>query len=268
MKTIKKVTTKVISELYEFKPKQTRYCICIPVINEGHKIRKQLAKMKPLTNFIDIIICDGGSTDKSLGLTYLKKQGVRSLIIKRIPGKQGTQFRLGFDYALKQGYKGIITIDGNNKDGLDAIPSFIDHLDKGFDYVQGSRFVPGGKAINTPLSRYLGIRLFMSPLLSLAAGYPYTDITNGFRAFSKKYLTHPDVQIFREIFISYELLFYLTIRAKQLDLKTTEIPVTRTYPKGKIPTKIVGWKGNLHMIITALKVFFNYYHPKTKVANK
>jgi len=258
----KKINSLVISETYEFKSKKTKYCLCIPVINEGKKIRTQLIKMLPLTDLVDIIICDGGSTDNSLDFKYLKKHQVRTLIIKKIPGKQGTQFRLGFEYALKQGYQGIITVDGNNKDGLNAIPRFIEHLDKGYDYVQGSRFIPGGKAINTPASRYLGIRLFMSPLLSLAAGYNYTDITNGFRAFSKKYLTHPQVATFRDIFISYELLFYLTVRANQLNLKTIEIPVTRTYPKGKIPTKIIGWHGNIHMIVTALKVFFNQYHPK------
>lgn len=257
------ISTKIISEQYEFKPKSTKYCICIPVINEGKKIQKQLSEMKPLSHLADIIICDGGSTDGSLDLVFLKKHNIRTLIIKKIPGKQGTQFRIGFEYAIKEGYKGIITIDGNNKDNPEAILDFIKLLNKGYDYIQGSRFVKGGKAIDNPLSRLVGIRLFMSPLLSLSAKYWYTDITNGYRAFSTRYLTHPRVDIFRDIFSSYELLFYLTVRANQIGLKTIEIPVTRTYPKGKIPTKIIGWKGNLHMIKTALKVSLGYYHPKS-----
>lgn len=249
-------------DIFEFRKRKTKYCICIPVINEGDKIRDQLTKMKPYTNTLDIIICDGGSTDRSLGKKFLKAQNVRTLIVKKSPGKQGTQFRIGFQYALNQGYEGIITMDGNNKDGIKAIPDFIKALDNDYDYVQGSRFIKGGKAINNPISRLIGIRLIMSPLLSVTSGYWYTDITNGYRAFSRKYLTDSRVNIFRDIFISYELLFYLTVRANQIGAKTKEIPVVRTYPKGKIPTKIIGWKGNLHMIKTALQVVFGYYHPK------
>ncbi len=248
-------------QINEFGSKCSNYCLCIPIMNEGHKFKKQLAKLTPYKKLVDIIILDWGSTDGSTNKTFLKKNGVRTLIIKESPGRQGTQFRMGFSYALKEGYDGIITMDGNNKDGAEAIPYFIKSLKEGFDYIQGSRFVKDGKGINTPLSRYLGIRFVLSPLLSLAANYWYTDITNGYRAFSRNYLLHPKVKPFRDIFISYEMLFYLTVRANQIGLKTKEIPVVREYPKGEIPTKIKGWKGNLHMITTAIKVVTNYYHP-------
>lgn len=248
--------------IFELRPRRTKYCICIPVINEGEKIKQQLVKMKPYSKLADIIICDGGSTDGSLKISFLRSQNVRTLLVKKSPGKQGTQFRIGFEYALTQGYKGIITMDGNNKDSVETITDFIKCLDQDYDYIQGSRFTKGGKAIDNPLSRIVGIRLIMSPLLSLVANYWYTDITNGFRAFSKRYLLNPKVNIFRDVFVSYELLFYLTVRANQIKLKTKEIPVTRTYPAGKIPTKIIGWKGNWHMIKTALKVAFRFYHPQ------
>jgi len=248
-------------EITEFHKKKTNYCICIPVINEGKKIKKQLQKIKKYAHTIDIIILDGGSTDGSLTKTFLKTNGVRTLLVKKTPGRQGTQLRMGFSYALKEGYDGIITIDGNGKDGVEAIPSFITALTEGYDCVAGSRFTNGGKAINTPLSRYIGIRLIGSPLLSLAAMHWYTDVTNGFMGYSKNYLLHPKVQPLRNIFVGYELLFYLDIRASQLDLSIKEIPVTRKYPKNKIPTKIKGWKGNLDVIKTFFKVAVGFYNP-------
>lgn len=251
-----------IHQIYAFRKKRHEYCLCIPVMNEGDKFKKQLAKLKPYNKLVDIIVLDWGSTDGSTDKNFLKHNQVRALIIKESPGRQGTQFRMGFAYALKELYVGIITMDGNNKDSPEAIPNFIKELEKGYDYIQGSRFVKGGKGINTPLSRYLGVRFILSPLLSLAAWYWYSDITNAYRAFSRRYLLHPSVQPFRNIFISYEMLLYLTVRATQIGLKTKEIPVIREYPKGEIPTKIKGWRGNLHMIITAIKVATNYYHPK------
>ena len=43
------------------------------------------------------------------------------------------------DYALGEDYEGFVLLDGNGKDGVEAIPSFFAALDEGFDYVQGSR---------------------------------------------------------------------------------------------------------------------------------
>ncbi|MBU1031427.1 glycosyltransferase family 2 protein, partial [Patescibacteria group bacterium] len=195
-------------KISEFKKKSTRYCICIPVLNEGEKIKKELKSLIPFSKMADIIIADWGSTDGSTDLDFLKKMGVRSLLILKSPGKQGTQLRMVFSYALKQGYEGMIQIDGNNKDGVDAIPEFIKELDGRFDYIQGSRYIKGGKAVNTPLLRWWAVRFLGSPLLSLGAGYWYTDITNGFRGYSRKYLLHLNVQPFRNIFVGYELNMY------------------------------------------------------------
>ena len=50
-------------EVRELGLRKTKYCICIPVLNEGEKIKKQLEKMKKYTKLVDIIIADWGSTD-------------------------------------------------------------------------------------------------------------------------------------------------------------------------------------------------------------
>lgn len=249
-------------DIYEFRPKKTKYCACIPVLNEGEKIKKQLERMLPNSKLADILILDWGSTDGSLKKGFLKNYNVRTLLTKKSPGRQGTQLRMGFAYALRQGYEGIIQVDGNNKDGVEVIPEFIKALNEGYDYIQGSRFIKGGQAINTPFSRWFGVKLIASPILSSSAGYKYTDVTNGFRGYSRRYLLHPDAQIFRDIFIRYEFNLYLTVRAAQLGLKTKELPVKREYPKGKTPTKITILRGNLDFLVTIFKVAFKFYHPK------
>lgn len=248
--------------IHQFKKKQTKYCICIPVLNEGARIKNQLKKMFPYSKMADIIIADWGSTDGSMDERFLKKCNVRTILSLQSPGQQGTQLRMGFSYALKQGYKGIIQIDGNNKDGVDSIPEFIKGLDEGFYYLQGSRFIKGGVAVNTPLVRYLAIRIIASPILSFGAGFFYTDVTNGFRGYSSKYLLHPQVQPFRDLFEQYEFNMYLTVRANQLGLKTKELSVSRKYPKGKVHTKISLFKGNFNFLTTILKASLGLYNPK------
>lgn len=248
-------------KVHELKKKNSRYCVCIPVLNEGEKIKKQLERMQPFSKLVDIIIADWGSTDGSTDKDYLKKNNIRTLLILKSPGRQGTQLRMAFSYALKEGYEGIIQIDGNNKDGVEAIPNFIKALDQGFDYVQGSRFIKGGRAINTPPMRYFAVKLLAAPILSFGARFWYTDVTNGFRGYSKKYLLHPKVQPFRDIFVNYELNMYLTVRANQLGLKTKEIPVERRYTKGKVHTKISFFKGNSNFLLSQIKAALGFYNP-------
>ena len=230
-------------------PRQHRHVLVIPVINEGERIRRQLRQIAELAPACDIVIADGGSTDGSLDPDFLRSVGVRALLTKTAPGKLSAQLRIAYAFALDEGYEGIVTVDGNGKDGVDAIPLFLEKLDEGYDYVQGSRYVPGGIAENTPRDRHLAGRLIHAPVLSLAAGRWYTDTTNGFRGYSARYLADPRVAPFRDVFVRYELLFYLTVRAARLGLRTTEVPVARRYPKDEAtPTKISGMRGRVDML--------------------
>jgi dolichol-phosphate mannosyltransferase len=244
-----------------FFKKKHLYCLGIPIINEGKRFKKQLVKLKKYSNLIDILIFDGGSTDGSTDEYFLKEMGVRAILVKKSPGKQGTQLRMGFSYAIKEGYEGIITIDGNNKDGVDAIPRFLDQLQKGEDFIQGSRYKKGGKSVNTPHLRHIGNHLILAPLFSLASGFRFTDVTNGFRAYSKKLLLDPQVKPFRNIFISYELIFYLGVRAAQLGYKVSEIPVVRKYPHNTIPTKIKGFSSLWQVFKVGIQTTLGYYNP-------
>lgn len=246
----------------DFREKRNKYACLIPVINEGERIRAQLERMKTLSEQVDVFIVDGGSTDGSLEPAFLSSHGVRSLLIKTGPGKLSSQLRVGLHVALEEGYAGVILIDGNNKDNPEAIPLFIRALNEGYDHVQGSRFIPGGKEENTPLSRKLGIKLLHAPLISVAARARYTDTTNGFRAYSARLLKDARVQPFRDVFSAYELHYYLAIRAGQLRFRLTEVPVERVYPaQGKTPTKIKGLRGNLLILKTLIRSAAGAFNP-------
>ncbi|MBQ6930170.1 MAG: glycosyltransferase family 2 protein [Oscillospiraceae bacterium] len=251
-------------ECHEYEEKKNKYCLCIPIINEKENIRLELhrARVNKVHTICDIIICDGGSTDGGTDEDMMRGLGVNTLLVKKGPGKQGAQLRMGFYWALKRGYEGIITIDGNNKDSIEDVSNFIEKLEEGYDFVQGSRFIAGGQAINTPISRHIAVKLIHAPVISFTAKEKFTDTTNNFRAYSKKYLTHPLVQPFRNVFKTYELLAYLSTRASQLKLKTCEIPVTRAYPNsGKVPTKISPIKGNSELMKILLANAAGRYNP-------
>lgn len=241
--------------------KKHPYCVVIPVINEGERIKSLLERMEAnrIPAIVDIIIVDGGSTDGSLELDALRRVGVRGLVVKKGPGKLSAQLRCAYAFALDQGYEGIVTIDGNDKDDPEAIPRFIEALEDGVDFVQASRFLPGGVAVNTPKSRDFAIRYIHAPCLSLASGFKWTDTTQGFRAYSRRMLIDQNLAIFRNVFESYELLAYLSYGVPRLGFVCKELPTKRHYPVGQVPTKISTFKGNLKVFCVLITACFGRY---------
>ena len=236
-------------QVYELKKKVNGVALVIPILNEKPRILEQLKKIQAFEPEVDVIIVDGGSTDGIEKDLQIHDLNVSAILVKIGKGKLSAQLRVAFHFCLQSGYESVITMDGNGKDGVEGINTIKNALDQEYDFVQGSRFVRGGKSENTPLSRYLAIRFLHAPITSFAARFRYTDTTNGFRGHSLKFFSADEVDLFRDVFDSYELLAYLPICAKRLGYRVTEVPVRRSYPStGEIPTKIHGISGQLRVL--------------------
>jgi dolichol-phosphate mannosyltransferase len=248
--------------IVSLRPRAHKYALVIPVLNEDGRITAQLERLQASDPPADVIIADGGSTDGSVDPSALAVRGVSVLLTKLGPGKLSAQLRMGFHFCLEAGYEGIITMDGNGKDGVEGVVRIAGALDLGYAFVQGSRFVPGGHAENTPLERYLAIRLVHAPLTSLGARRRYTDTTNGFRGHSRRLLSDPLVAPLRDVFDTYEILAYLPIRAARLGYRVTEVPVDRSYPDDEPkPTKINGLGAHSELIRILVRAAWGAYDP-------
>lgn len=249
----------------EFRTKEHNYCLCIPIYNEGIRIQTELQKIldSNIINIVDVILLDGGSTDGTTSIENLQKYRINTLIKMKEEGiyRQSEALKAGFYFSLNRKYLGIISIDGNNKDSIESVKEFVKKLEEGYDFIQGSRFQKGGTEENTPLDRLLAIRFIHAPIISFIAKKRYTDTTSLYRGYSAKYLNHPKVKPFRNIFKSYELSTYLSTRADQIGLKTCEIPVRRIYPRGKYPTKVGKIKGNWKMLYSLIENLLGKYNP-------
>ena len=247
----------------EFKTKYHKVALVIPILNEKPRILEQLKRIQILGPDVDVIVVDGGSTDEIEKDLQITEYGLSAFLIKNGNGSLSAQLRVGFHFCVERGYEFVITMDGNGKDGAEGINTIKDRLEMDFDFVQGSRFIKGGRSENTPISRYLAIRFIHAPLTSLGSRYWFTDSTNGFRGHSLSLLTHPEVQIFRDEFDSYELLAYLPIMARKVGLTVCEAPVIRRYPVGvATPTKIHGLSSQLRILLILLKSIIGEYRPK------
>ncbi len=237
----------------ELNTRQSKYAICIPVVNEGIRLKKQLLEMKRLHIYeqADIIICDGNSVDGSTDPDFLREAKVFALI--QCPrAHQSEQLIEGFKFALEYAYEGVITIDGNNKDSVSTIPLFISKIQEGYGFVQGSRYIKGGVAANTPLIRTFAIKFHVHFMNKITNGN-FTDTTNGFRAFHSMVLLGHYSQLFNErTYSSHEIAYYLFVIAAKY--KHTEVAVSRKYPIKGRATKIVPIIGHLELLWILIKL--------------
>jgi len=244
--------------------KKNKFCLIIPVINEGKNIQNLLNRIYQisLSKKIDIIIVDGGSNDKSIIVKDLKLKSIRGLIVLREEGKLSSQLRCAYSLALKDGYRGFITIDGNNKDDPMSVLTFIKYLEDGYDFIQASRFIEKGKGINTPLSRSFAIKFIHVPLINFFSNFNWTDTTQGFRGYSRKIFEDKKISPFRNVFITYELLSYLSYQVPRLGYRCIEIPTIRKYPKVGVPSKITSIKDYINLFKILIYTCLGFYNPK------
>jgi dolichol-phosphate mannosyltransferase len=141
----------------------------------------------------------------------------------------GFGIRQALRYCQDSGYKFVVTMAANGKDNPSEIPRFTRALAQGFDYVQGSRFMQGGKAERTPLLRGIFNRLWPK-VWCLLVGRRLTEVTNGFRAYSLRILLDKGVHLEQRWLGHYALEYYLHFKALTCGYRYCEVPVTKTYP--------------------------------------
>lgn len=228
-----------------------RVAAIAPVYNEKGKIGRVVEKT-PRGVVAEVVVVSDGSDDGSdaeaaaAGATVLRHQTVKGV---------GAAIRTGLDYALEKGYDIVVVMAGNDKDNPAEIPRLIAPIvERGFDYVQGSRYAPGGAYGLMPMHRTVLTRAYPW-LVRLLTGFPITDATNGFRAIRASMLRDSRLDLHQEWLDRGELEYYLQLQAIRLGFKVCEVPVTKIYPdisQYSRYTKIrpvVDWLGNLRPII-------------------
>ena len=229
------------------KKRKKNYLLVIPNLNEGLELKKLIKKIFffKINNLVDVLVVDWESSDNSIDSSFLKKNISTLIVIKNNTGLS-RQLQYAYSFSKKNNYFATITIDGNGKDDPRKIINFIKKIEDGYDFVQGSRFIKGGKELYTPLLRIFAIRFIHAPILSFFSGFKWTDTTQGFRCYKNILFKDYNLDIFRNVFQKYELLAYLNYKVPRLNYKCVEIPTNRIYKKniGAQNSKIKGIFGN------------------------
>lgn len=218
-----------------------KYLVGTCVYNEGDKIRRMVRKLFETGSF-DLLIVDDASDDQDL----LDLAGGRPVKIVRNEIRKGAGYgiRKIFEYAIAGGYEAVLFISGNDKDDPADLAKLVEKLEDGFDLIQGSRYLPGGKHGQMPVYRRLATQFVHPFFFSLVTAKRITDSTNGFRAVRLSLLKDPRINLGQEWLNEYELEPYLFFKAIRLGYKVTEVPVSKIYPpKAEGYTKMKPFSG-------------------------
>jgi len=141
----------------------------------------------------------------------------------------GYAIRRGIEYAVKRGFDAIVVMAGNGKDDPKEIPKLLKPIaEDGYDYVQGSRFLRGGKSVKNPILRGLFSRIY--PFIwTFVTDIQCTDVTNGFRAYRTTIFDDGRINIWQDWLDGYALEYYVHFRVLAGGFRMKEVPVSKVY---------------------------------------
>ncbi len=212
---------------------EPRILIVIFAFNEGVKLRRavdRLARARPtLPPRCDVAIMDDGSTDGQPE-TLAAANGFQ-LIRHNLNSGVGAAVRSVIRYCREHGYEATAWVAGNDKDNPDELARLLDPILSGVaDFVQGSRYAPGGEFGNMPAYRQVATRFIHPFLMRLVTGFRFTDSTNGFRAMRLGIFDDDRIDLHQPWLDAYEMEPYIVFKVVSLGYRLVEVPCTKIYP--------------------------------------
>lgn len=212
-----------------------RVGVVIPVYGEDDSILRVLGRFEEGTASTICLVVDVPlKREMDRVRAAALKTGMTVHIIKnRERSGVGHCLVQGLKYLQETGHGVAVIMAANGKDDPREIERLVAPVLRGeCDYVQGSRYLEGGRREKTPLARQVFNRL-SGPFWTLMTGARCTDVTNGFRCYNLGILGDPRINLEQEWLRGYSLEYYIHYKTLALGYRMKEVPVSKTYPSGK-----------------------------------
>ena len=195
--------------------------IIIPTYNEFENIENIIRKIFLLDNDYHLLIIDDNSPDMtSQVVKKLITEFENRLFIKIRDAKLGlgSAYVTGFKYALKKGYKYIISMDADLSHNPNDISRLIQNTN---DLCIGSRYISGINVVNWPLGRII-LSYVASLYVRIILGMPVKDPTSGFVCYNAEKLKQLNLDSIKSNGYSFQIemkfqLFLLTESLENLN---------------------------------------------------
>ena len=199
--------------------------VIIPTYNEIENISNIIYAVLAKKDDFHILIVDDQSPDGTANVVKEIMKKNKSVFIEERKEKSGlgTAYIHGFKWAIKNKYDYIFEMDADFSHSPDDLPRLLYNCaNESADLCVGSRYVPGGKIINWPKSRYW-LSFYASLYVRLVLGINIKDTTAGFKCYSRKVLEKIDLD--NIWFVGYAFQIEMKYSAIKLGFKVKEIPI-------------------------------------------
>jgi glycosyltransferase involved in cell wall biosynthesis len=185
--------------------------LIIPALNEEKNLPHVFPKIPPVVD--EVLLVDGLSTDLTLAIAKGLRPGTR--ILSQDGRGKGNAIKYGVRHATGDI---VIMMDADVSMNPEEIPCFIEPLLNGYDFVKGSRFLPGGGTTDMSVFRRFGNKLFKF-LVNRLFGGRYTDLCYGYNAFWRDAFEKMEITS-----DGFEIETELNVKILKVGLRVTEVP--------------------------------------------
>ncbi len=196
-----------------------RFLTALPVYNEVKHVDAVLDEVLRYSS--DVLVVDDGSTDGTSEL-LARRRDVQVLTHPRNQG-YGAGLKSAFEFALRQKYDVLVTIDCDGQHEPQRIPEFVAATAQA-PVVSGSRYLQHFASDSLPPADRRRINMQLTAELNHRLGLKLTDAFCGFKAYRAEALANFDIQ---ETGYAMPLEVWVLIAAAGLPV--VELPVPLIY---------------------------------------
>jgi len=185
--------------------------VVVPARNEERNVGWVLRGMPARVD--EVVVVDGFSRDRTVEVAHETRPD--SIVVSQRGTGKGAAMRTGFERATGD-YVVVLDADGSMDPA--EIDYFVNALDAGYQFVKGSRFLPGGGSLDLTRLRTAGNQTLVRSV-NLLWGVPFTDLCYGYVAFRRDCLARLDLTS-----PGFEIETEMCIHAVQAGLRIAEVP--------------------------------------------
>jgi dolichol-phosphate mannosyltransferase len=197
------------------------HLLAIPVFNEERHVAQVIGEAKRYSRHI--LVIDDGSTDRTPGL--LQEQPSIDVVTHAENLGYGKSLADAFAYALRGGYRWLITMDCDGQHEASHIPEFVEAMRRNdADIISGTRYPNGHDADGWAPADRRRINRFITVRLNRRLGLQITDAFCGFKAYRVSALSSLKITV-----AGYAMPMQLWVQAARASLRVRELPVRLVY---------------------------------------
>lgn len=197
--------------------------IVVPTLDERESIAELLAGIRTYVPQADVLVVDDGSADGTAEIVAgLGRETPQVRLLQR--GRRlgiGSAYVQAFAQGLQEGYRRLVSMDGDLSHEPRYLPDLIAATDDG-DVAIGSRYLHGVSVVNWGLER-LALSVFANFCARRITGLPVRDCTSGFQCFRREVLERLDLGAVQST--GYSFLVELKYRAWRHGFRLREVPI-------------------------------------------